>query len=453
VTGVALSRSREIGWTSLAVRRWQFAVALLPVALVAVVGVVGADSRWLAALGAWVVAHGIPSGVPYATAPSAGWADATILGQVLFHALDAAGGDRGLLLAQACAVAAAFWFLSVDMARQGAGAVGSLAIGLLVLVGGLTSFVVVRAQLLSLVLFPLLVLLLRAEARRPSRRIWLVVPLVALWANLHGAVLTGVGVVAIYLAFGRARRDPLLSAGVLLGTVLAACATPVLWRTPRYYFDVLDNEAARRGFGMWAPLSMSGWDILLVAAVVALIALAVRRLGLWELVALVALGVLTIHSGRGGIWLLLFLAPPAAAALTRRNLASGPINLAIASLVLIAAVGLAHGPRPNPDRALVATAIQDAGGKAILAEDLLGEDVALQGGRVWVANPIDAFGHGEQRIYLDWLQGKPAGDEAVRHARVVLVTRGSQAQRRIARNPRATVIASTETAIAYSLAA
>jgi hypothetical protein len=203
---------------------------------------------------------------------------------------------------------------------------------------------------------------------------------------------------------------------------------------------------------MWAPLTTSGWDILLVATVIVLIALAIRRLARWELVALVALGGLTIHSGRGGIWVLLLLTPPAAAALTRRSLADRSIGLATVSLILIAVAGLVHGPHPNPDRALVATAIQRADGSAILAEDLLGEDVALQGGRVWIANPIDAFGHDEQRIYLDWLQGKPLGDEAIRHARVVLVARSSRAQRRIARNPRATVIASTETAIAYTIA-
>ena len=51
------------------------------------------------------------------------------------------------------------------------------------------ALLVVRSQLFSLALFPLLVLLLRGEARAPSRRIWLLVPLVALWSNLHGGVL------------------------------------------------------------------------------------------------------------------------------------------------------------------------------------------------------------------------------------------------------------------------
>ncbi len=157
-------------------------------------------------------------------------------------------------------------------------------------------------------------------------------------------------------------------------------------------------------------------------------------------------------SPRGGVWLLMFLAPPAAAGVSCRELTRGAIRLATASLLLITALGVVHGPRPNRDRQLVAAAIQRAGGQAILAEDLLAEDVALQGGRLWVANPIDAFDHRDQGLYLDWLVGRPAGDRAISHARVVLVARYSRAQHRLDSDSRATVIACTESAIAYSVA-
>jgi hypothetical protein len=442
---------RGVDVTSRAVRSWQIALALLPVAVVAVLGMIGADARWLAALGAWVVSHGVPDGVPYATAPTAGWADATVVGQVLFHAVDTVGGDRALVLAQAAAVGAAFWFLGRDMARQGATSGGALAVGLLVLVGGLPSFVIARAQLFSLALFPLLVLVLRSETRSPSRRIWLVLPIIAIWANLHGAVLTGVAVVAIYLLLGRARREPIVAGGVFVGAVIAACVTPVLWRTPHYYLGVLHNEAAHRGFGLWAPLSSGGWDILLVVAAVTLAAFAARRLASWELAATVALAGLSIHSARGGVWLLLFLAPPAAAGLTRAGLSPRLVRLAAAGLALIVVVGLARGPQPNRDGALVATAVERAGGGAILAEDKLAEEVALQGGRVWVANPIDAFRRRDQATYLDWLEGLPAGDRALREVRIVLVAQGSPAQRRMARTPRAVVVARSAAAVAYAL--
>jgi hypothetical protein len=76
-------------------------------------------------------------------------------------------------------------------------------------------------------------------------------------------------------------------------------------------------------------------------------------------------------------------------------------------------------------------ALRRADGTPILAESIPAEQVALAGGRVWMSNPIDAFDHRDQRIYLDWLAGRPAGDAALRHARLVLVLRGSDAAKRL----------------------
>ena len=62
---------------------------------------------------------------------------------------------------------------------------------------------------------------------------------------------------------------PLKAAVVLLASALAVCATPALERTPVYYVGVLRNEAARRGEGLWAPLSLSsGFDLLLLAGMI-----------------------------------------------------------------------------------------------------------------------------------------------------------------------------------------
>src|SRR5580765_8068656 len=126
-------------------------------ALCASVAVAGADARWLDALGAVIARAGhIPSSIPYAAAPSHDWVNVPVLGELVFHLLWAIGGEHALVVAQAAAVAA------------------------------------------TLPLFALLVLLLRSDARAPSRRIWLLVPLVALWSNLHGGVLAGLFVATLY---------------------------------------------------------------------------------------------------------------------------------------------------------------------------------------------------------------------------------------------------------------
>src|SRR5216683_846153 len=48
-----------------------------------------------------------------------------------------------------------------------------------------------RAQSLALVLFVALIWLLIADARKQSRRVFLALPLLVVWANVHGTAITG----------------------------------------------------------------------------------------------------------------------------------------------------------------------------------------------------------------------------------------------------------------------
>src|SRR5207244_2609954 len=80
------------------------AVALI-IGFSMLVGMVGADARWLAALGHNIVlGERIPDGIPFATAPTVHWHNVPVLAEQVFWALQAALGDRGLVLAQALAV-------------------------------------------------------------------------------------------------------------------------------------------------------------------------------------------------------------------------------------------------------------------------------------------------------------------------------------------------------------
>ena len=75
-----------------------------------------------------------------------------------------------------------------------------------------------------------------------------------------------------------------------------------------------------------------------------------------------------------------------------------------------------------------------AAGKPILADGIDAEQLALDGRRVWIANPLDAFSRRDQRLYLDWLDASPAGDALLRGATAVVVTRGSKPQQRLERD-------------------
>ncbi len=420
-------------------------VVPLLAAAAAAFGVVGADARWLAAIGSAIADGHLVHSVPFATAPTSGWVNPTVLGELVFHWLWAVLGDRGLVLAQVVAVLAGFGALARGLRREAADGAAAAAALFFVLVGSLPAVLVARNQLFSLALFPLLLLLLERESRSPSRRIWLAVPLLVLWANLHGAVLVGYALLAVYIVLARWRALP-----VLVAATLALCATPELWHTPRYYASVSENEAARMGVGLWSPLGVSPADLLLVVAAVTLLGIAAvpqaRRWYTWEVVAVVGLAAASVHAARLGTWLLFVAAYPAVRSVRARKPSTVPV-LVQAVLVLAVVGGLVHAPFDAGSRTLAKIAART--GFPVLAEPVPAEQVAVAGGAIWVANPLEAFRHPDQRLYLDWAAGKARGSAAVGHARLVLVLRDSAAGRAAARDLRLVAVRRTTNAVLY----
>jgi hypothetical protein len=418
---------------------------------------VGADARWLGAVGDAIIRLGrLPHSIGYAAAPS-NWHDAPALGQVLFHGLIWAFGDRGLVGAQFAAVACALTAITVDLRRNGVNDFAGAATIVCVVVGVPATVFVVRAELFSLALFPLLVLLLRREAGWRTQRIWLAVPLIAVWANLHGGVLLGFGALAVYLVLDRARYAPLESLGVLASSAAALLATPALLHSFTYYTDVLRGETAAEHYGMWAHLDPSQPLDLVFLLVAIPMLIAALRMGprLWEIALLVAFAAMAVEAERNGVWLLLFAAPHAARALGARRASRGIVgrHVTFACLVALAAVAITafrHAPPENgAGAALLDRAVAAADGSPILAEPIPSEQLALRGARIWIGNPLEAFPKVEQRRYLDWLRGDPAGALLLRRVRVAVVLRGTEAQRQLARNGAYRELARDDRAIVY----
>ena len=275
---------------------------------------IGADSLWLVAVGRTIVRLGhLPDGIPYASGNSHDWQNVPVLSELAFYSGYSVLQERWLLVLQVAAVLASFLVLARLLRREGATDVATALVLLVVAIGSSATFLVIRVQLFSFVLFPVLLTLLYREYRAPSRGIWLLPPLVALWSSLHGAVLAGLAVAGAYLLVDRLRRDASTAVGVLVLSGVALFVTPALWNTPSYYAGVLSNEAARRAFGLWAPLGLHPFDVVLTVAAVVLLVLTLRaRPAAWELVALAGLALLTARSARGGTWLLMLAAVPAA---------------------------------------------------------------------------------------------------------------------------------------------
>jgi hypothetical protein len=452
---VAVPARRAIGARSLLERGSWSAVALcFGTATAAVTAIIGPDARWLGAFGRVVVERGrVPHGVPFAAAPSSHWPNVPVLAELAFRALTGALGDRGLLLAQLVAVGVALAVTRREMRRLGATDGGAALVLALLVPGALLAFAGIRAQLFSLALFPVVVALVRREAAAPSRRIWLLPPLLALWSNLHGVALLGLAAVGAYLVLERARRRPLESLGVAVLSTAALCATPALAATPRYYHDVLTSAAAQRGYGLWAPLSLhSGFDLLLVGVGAVVLAAFLRgRPRPWELAVAALLVWSTIHTARNGVWLLLFLAAPAATRLRVRATPHPAVaHFLVLLCLLLGVLGLVRAPQSaGAENAAVARAIQAAHGQPILAEPATAERIAAAGGRVWISNPLDAFAPAAQRAYLDWLEGRPFGDRLPAAVRTVVVTPGSPAAHRLGRDSRFRIASSSARALVF----
>lgn len=420
-------------WASIDARTWISVTVVLVVAVVGRLAMVGGDARWLAALGHLIVEHhGIPAGVAFASAATAHWPNSLVLAELIFYALERTMGDSGLLAAQSVAVGVALWILARDARAAGAGVAGTCQALLLVTLGAFTSFTLARVQLFSLVLFPLLLTLLRADRRAPSRRVWLVLPLLALWSNLHGTALAGLAILYLYLSFSLVRKSPVRAGLLAVIAPLAMCATPAGLRTVDYYYGLTTNLAAQRGTGMWAPLGLGLFDVLLVLAALVLAARAWRaaKPPVWETIGIALLAVLTVRASRNGVWLLFLLAAPGAHASRARRDWLGLVPLAaVAAAVLLVSdvVNWSHASRAMP--AGIARAVALAHGTPILADSVDAERVALAGGRIWAGNPLDAFSRPVQATYLDFDAGLPSGRAALalRAVRVVVVGAGDGA--------------------------
>jgi hypothetical protein len=462
----AFDRGRVLDWES---ARIVATIGLLT-GLLGLLTTVGADARWLAALGHVIAGrHAIPPGVPFAAAPSGHWANPLALAELIFNALEGALGDRGLTLAQLTCVAVALSVIGADAraARVAAGGAAGWAIPAVlaaVVCGSVASLAIARVQMFSLVLFPALAALLHAETRRPSWRVWLSLPLLALWSNLHGAVLGGLLVLLAYLAVERFRRDRMTAVGVAILAPVALCLTPAGLRTLAYLHGLLTNVAAQRGAGLWAPLGDSplDWVSVVAAAGLGLAALRRPRPRVWEALAIAAFAVLTVRAARNGVWLLFLLAAPAVSGASSAAAHAGrarrswnglvPISALLALVLLVAAVTRVP-PRAGVSRAIVAAALRLAAGRPILADAMPAEQIALAGGRIWAGNPLDAFSRATQSAYLDFI-GSGRGPRvhallADRRIAVILATAGSPAARAAAGDDAFAESAHDATAVVY----
>jgi MFS family permease len=237
-----------------------------------------------------IARHGLPT-VEHLTVLGQGnqWVDQQWLAQLGLYAAERIGGV-GLMVAL-CLVAVVLAFGLAALAAQERGA-SPLAI----LAFFVAAFVVApwgvqaRTQALALPLFSLVVwLLLRDPDARRVSTLW-VLPILCLWANVHGSVVLGAAIVSAYGIQALVRTGWHWRAAALAALAPAAVfASPFALRLPGYYKLMLLNPPYGHEIVEWQRTTPSGLTapfFALVAVTCVLVVLRRRRVTMLDLLML-----------------------------------------------------------------------------------------------------------------------------------------------------------------------
>ena len=236
------------------------------------------------------------------------WTDQQWGAQFALYGLYVLGGHPLLGVADAVVVVTAFGLAMFGARALGGGPRAIWALWLPVLLAAPWAWTI-RAQLLSLPLYTGLLWLLAAEARRPTRRVYLAFPILVVWANVHGSVALGamltmlLGAIELVVRRGHGwwRAVALLVVPPLC--VLATPYGPVA--TARYYYTLLvdppfDHQVTE---WMWSkPAGSTAVFYFLAALAVPLVVWGRRRLRFFDIAVLALTLAGAIEAIRGIPW-------------------------------------------------------------------------------------------------------------------------------------------------------
>jgi len=230
------------------------------------------------AAGRWIVEHGIPHTEPMTHAGlGRPWVDQQWLGHIGMYAVWRAGGYPLLGAVSALLIASAFAIFAATMRWWGI-APGRVAIWSAAAFAVCMTSMGTRTQSAAYPLFAGALWMVLADWRRPRpRRLALLsLPLLVLWANVHGSAVMAAGLLATYSLVRALRRRDRSYAALTAFAALAPLATPYGLDIIGYYDRVLTNPAIARHTTEWKHAALAS-PFTLSLVVVALIAVAAWR--------------------------------------------------------------------------------------------------------------------------------------------------------------------------------
>ena len=330
-------------------------VFLFTIATAAAMDVNNFDIWWHLAVGRFIVqGGGIPQTDPLSfTAGNIPWVDHEWLFQVLAYGLHTLGGVPALVLLRVlCITATAALVLRFTLRHSRADPAWMALLLVPCLLAGRGRFVV-RPELFTLLFSTLLLTaLLDFRDRPPSlRRLLWIPPLFALWSNLHGGMILGLALFALFvggrtlesflhLPPGPGHRPPLVPLWLTLGaSALAGCLNPYGWKiygVPFHLGPIVESGLYRNSEWLPPSLPWSWLYFVVLAGTLLFLILHRRHVDLPALLPLLFLVFLSLRYIRN-VALFSILAPVLVVCFAARSLeepSDSPERSPLSSLVL-----------------------------------------------------------------------------------------------------------------------
>ena len=205
----------------------------------------------------------LPLADPYSySAPNHLWLNHEWLTEVLMALCYNGLGVVGLKLFKLACAAITIIFLAIAESKTGAPQVVQLAT-LLWVAAAIGPQVQFRPQLFTFAMLSAMLALLARHNYRGRAPLWLAIPIVALWSNLHGGFIIGLAVLGTYtvaiglrsLRAGSGWKETSRFAMLTVGATVATLATPYGIGTWRAVAHALQNPVTRHVVTDWRPLA------------------------------------------------------------------------------------------------------------------------------------------------------------------------------------------------------
>ena len=215
-----------------------------------------ADVGWHIRTGEYILDHAkVPTQDLYSFSKAgAPWYAWEWLSDVIDGGLHRMFGLKGVVLLAALTISLFATTLVRRMVWRGSNMFIAMLIALLG-VGASTIHFLARPHVFTLLLLSTSVWMIEVDRERPSRRIWLLVPMIAVWTNLHGGFLaliavlglTAVGTaVEVWLGSGRTVRDALRYVKLTIACALATLVNPYGWNLHLHVAEYLQSSWIRK---------------------------------------------------------------------------------------------------------------------------------------------------------------------------------------------------------------